>query len=213
MKRRLLAIIAFFALWPGLAYAQSSSPEEQREAIQRMEEQTLERLYRERPETRNEIQNAVGYAVFSSGELAVIWVSAGFGHGVAHNNIGGQDIYMQMAKAGIGLGLGAKDFNTVFVFNDADTFHKFTTVGLDLSGTADIAVKSGPQGDAVSGAGDILPGTRIYQMTDTGLIAQAMIQGMKFWRDDSLNQVLASSSGDYDYREKPYNNPSYRYNR
>lgn len=193
MKRNFLIVIGLLLAWPTFALA-ANDPADQRAAIQKMEADTLQRLYKEKPQTRQEIENAAGYAVFSSGELAILWVSAGFGHGVAHNNIGGQDIYMQMAKAGVGLGLGAKDFNTVFVFYDADTFHKFTTVGLDLTGTADVAVKANQKGDAASGAGDVMAGTRIYQLTDTGLMAQAMIQGMKFWRDDSLNQIIASSS-------------------
>ncbi len=181
-----------FVAWP--LSARADSPEDQRAAIQKMEGDTLARLYREKPDTQREIQSAVGYAVFSSGELAVLWISAGYGHGVAHNNNNAEDIYMQMAKGGVGLGLGAKDFNTVFVFHDAASFEKFTTTGLDLSGTADAAAKAGEKGGAVSGAADILPGTRIYQLTDTGLIAQAMLQGTKYWRDDALNGNKANET-------------------
>lgn len=186
MKYFLTALLAVFCLCP--LVAQAETPSEQRKAIHMMEQATLERLYAEKPDARREIENAIGYAVFSSGELAIVWVSAGFGHGLAHDNRNDQDIYMQMAKAGVGLGLGAKDFNIVFVFHDPDSFHQFTTVGLDLSGTADAAVQSGVKGDSASGALDVLPGTRIYQFTDTGLIAQAMIQGTKYWRDNSLNE-------------------------
>lgn len=193
MKQSILTaaiVVLAFVAWPLAARAES--PENQRVAIQKMEDDTLARLYKEKPDTQREIQSAVGYAVFSSGELAVVWVSAGYGHGVAHNNRNAEDIYMQMAKGGVGLGLGAKDFNTVFVFHDADSFHKFTTTGLDLSGTADVAAKAGEKGAAASGAADILPGTRIYQLTDTGLIAQAMLQGTKYWRDDTLNDDKAN---------------------
>lgn len=188
MKNSVLTAIVMtlvLVLWPLAASAES--PESQRAAIQKMKADTLARLYKENPDTQREIQSAVGYAVFSSGELAVLWVSAGYGHGVAHDNRNGENIYMQMAKGGLGLGLGAKDFNTVFVFHDADSFQQFTTTGLDLSGTADAAAKAGEKGGAVSGAADVLPGTRIYQLTDTGLIAQAMLQGTKYWRDDALN--------------------------
>lgn len=195
MKKSILSAIVMtlaLALWPLAAGAES--PESQRAAIQKMEADTLARLYKENPDTRREIQSAVGYAVFSSGELAVLWVSAGYGHGVAHDNRNAEDIYMQMAKGGLGLGLGAKDFNTVFVFHDADSFQQFTTTGLDLSGTADAAAKAGEKGRAVSGAADVLPGTRIYQLTDTGLIAQAMLQGTKYWRDDALNDDKANET-------------------
>jgi lipid-binding SYLF domain-containing protein len=187
MKTILLALAALVCLIPAAASAAGSDSAQAIEAVQKMEGATLAKLYQERPDTRREIADAVGYAVFSSGELAIIWISAGYGHGVAHNNKSGQDIYMQMAKAGVGLGLGAKDFDVVFVFHDMDSFEKFTTTGLDLTATADAAAQSGRKGDSASGGLDVLPGVRIYQLTDTGLMAQAMIQGTKFWRDDELN--------------------------
>ena len=162
---------------------------EQIAAIQKSEEEILNRLYAEKPDTKREIEDAVGYAVFSSGELAVLWVSAGFGHGVAHNNSTGHDTYMKMAKAGVGIGLGAKDADTVFVFHEADAYKNFIETGLDLSGTADAAAKAGVKGEAASGGASVIPGVRIYQMTETGLMAQAMLQGTKYWQDSELNAV------------------------
>jgi lipid-binding SYLF domain-containing protein len=182
MKNILMVLLILAVLLPCSAQAKTET-----EAIHKMEKDVLQRLYDEKPETRREIESAVGYAVFSSGELAIVWLSAGYGHGLAHDNRVSQDVYMQMAKAGVGLGIGAKDYNVVFVFNDADSFHTFTTVGLDLTGTLDAAASAGEKGASVSGAADVLPGVRVYQMTDTGLMAQAMLQGTKFWRDDALN--------------------------
>jgi lipid-binding SYLF domain-containing protein len=189
MKKILTIIALSLCLAPFTANAAGSSPQEQRNAIMKMEDETLARLYKESPQAENEINNAVGYAVFSSGSLALLWVSGGYGHGVAHNSKSGADTYMQMASAGVGLGLGAKDYNTVFIFNDPKSLADFTTTGLDLTGTADAAAKVGEKGDAVGGAADVLPGVRIYQLTDSGLMAQAMLQGTKYWRDDELNNA------------------------
>ena len=192
MKKILLALAASVCLIPVSASA-ADTPQQSIEAIQKMEDATLERLYKEVPDTRREIADAVGYAVFSSGELAIIWISAGYGHGVAHNNRSGQDTYMQMAKAGVGLGLGAKDFDVVFVFHDMDSYEQFITTGLDLTATADAAVQVEEKGDSLGGGLDVLPGVRVYQLTDTGLMAQAMIQGTKFWKDDSLNNPAVTT--------------------
>lgn len=188
MKYLPLMLVFCACLLSQPASAASSTPQEQRAGIQKMADETLARLYREQPETAREIADAVGYAVFSSGALALIWVSGGYGHGVAHDNRNNSDIYMQMASAGVGLGLGAKDYNTVFVFYDAAAFYDFTTEGLDLTGTADAAAMVGEKGDEIGGAANALPGMRIYQLTDAGLIAQAMVQGTKYWRDKELNK-------------------------
>lgn len=192
MKYLMMIAIALVYFLPVQAHAQGNA--DQITAVHRMEDNTLARLYREKPETRSEIRNAVGYAVFSSGELAVLWISAGYGHGVAHSNHEDRDTYMKMATIGGGIGLGAKDYNTVFVFHDAGAFHDFINTGLDLSGTADVAAKAGSNGGAASGGADVLARTNVYQMTDSGLLAQAMIQGTKYWRDDTLNNSKLSEA-------------------
>ena len=186
MKQFVLVLCALMVALP--AYAAPATPQEQRQSIQKMADETLARLYKERPETVREIQEAKGYAVFSSGSLALFWVSGGYGQGLAHDNGSRKNTYMQMASAGVGLGLGAKDYNTVFVFFDSKSLHDFITTGLDLSGTADAAAKVAEKGDDVGGAANVLSGVRIYQLTDAGLIAQAMIQGTKYWRDKELNR-------------------------
>jgi lipid-binding SYLF domain-containing protein len=191
MKYLIMIAAALFYLTPAPAHAESVA--EQISAIHKMETDTLARLYREKPAAESEIKDAVGYAVFSSGELAVVWVSAGYGHGIAHSNKDNKDTYMKMARAGVGLGLGAKDFDTVFIFRDAETYNNFITTGLDLSGTADVAAKANKSGGSLSAAANVLPGVTIYQLTDSGLLAQAMIQGTKYWRDDTLNNAKLSA--------------------
>jgi lipid-binding SYLF domain-containing protein len=170
--------------------ARAADVSSQRDSVLKMRDATLSRLYAARPDTRQEIQNADGYAVFSSGSLALFYVGGGYGHGVAHDNRTGRDTFMQMAELGIGLGLGAKDARTIFVFHNADAFHDFSTTGLDLSGKADLAAKVDQKGAAVGGAADVLPGVRVYQLTKTGLMAQAMVQGTKYWVDNDLNDGM-----------------------
>jgi lipid-binding SYLF domain-containing protein len=184
----ILALCACLVMPQTALAGSASTPAEQRAGIQKMADETLARLYREQPDAAREIEGAVGFAVFSSGALALVWVSGGYGHGLAHDNRNNSDVYMQMASAGVGLGLGAKDYNTVFVFHDPAAFYDFTTEGLDLTGTADAAAKIGMKGDEIGGAENALPGVRIYQLTDAGLIAQAMVQGTKYWRDRELNK-------------------------
>ena len=189
MKKLLPIFVAVFCAFPILAQAETVA--EKRAAVQEMEAKVLTQLYAEKPDTEREIAAAKGYAVFSTGELAVMWLSAGYGNGVAHNNLTGEDTYMQMAKAGLGLGLGAKDANIVFVFHEEKAMHDFIHTGLDLTGTADAAVKNEAKGEAASGGASVVPGVRIYQLTDKGLMAQAMIQGTKYWKDSELNNPNA----------------------
>jgi lipid-binding SYLF domain-containing protein len=186
--KRFISLLALLVLIPLSARAADVSS--QRDSILKMRDATLTRLYEVRPEARQDIQSAKGYAVFTSGSLALFYVGGGYGHGVAHDNSSGSDTYMQMAELGVGLGLGAKDARTIFVFHDAKAFHDFATTGLDLTGKADLAAKVGQKGAAYGGSADILPGVRVYQLTKTGLMAQAMVQGTKYWVDGDLNEGL-----------------------
>jgi lipid-binding SYLF domain-containing protein len=181
----LLVTLALVTASPVASYA-SGSPAQQRAAVDQMDSQTLARLYKLHPQAKTEIANSVGYAVFSSGSLAVIWVSGGYGHGVAHNFTRHTKTYMNMANAGIGLGLGAKSYNTVFIFRDPKIYNDFITTGLDLTGSADADAKEKSKGGAASGSADVLKGVKIYQLTDTGLLAQLMLQGTKYWPDHDL---------------------------
>ena len=71
------------------------------------------------------IANSVGYAVFSSGGVNLLFVSAAYGSGVARDKKTGKDIYMEMASGGVGLGLGVKDYRLGFVFSDRKAFDRF----------------------------------------------------------------------------------------
>ena len=89
------------------------SDDEQRQRILTMREETLDRLYKEKPSAESTISNAVGYAVFSNTGVNVLLVSTANGKGVAHDNHSDQNIDMNMISAGGGIGLGVKKFSAV----------------------------------------------------------------------------------------------------
>lgn len=198
--RYAIFILSFALIFAFSLPANAASRDEQRLEIQKMKSLVLDQLYQEVQESKARIGQAAGYAVFSSADLAALFVSGSLGRGIAHNNANGDETYMRMASAGIGLGLGVKDFRVVFTFDNSQVFHDFITTGLDLSGNIDIAVKSGANGSAVTGAQDVLPGVKVYQMTEAGLLAQVMLKGTKYWRDSDLNEYDQSSDASDIYR-------------
>ena len=160
---------------------------EKREKIMEMEEETLERLYSEAPETREKIKNSVGYGVFSNANVNLIFASAGGGYGVVVDNATGKRTYMKMALGGVGLGLGVKDYRVVMIFKNKETLDKFIENGWDVGAHADAAAKAGESGGEISEEGDFRSGIEVYSMTEAGLALQATIAGTKYWKDDKLN--------------------------
>jgi len=156
--------------------------------VRDMEAETLERLYKEAPATREKIRNAAGYGVFSNANVNVILVSAGGGYGVVVNNSTGERTYMKMALGGVGLGLGAKDYRQVLVFKNKEVLKKFVESGWEFGGQADAAAKTKDKGGEVSGEGAIGSDIEAFSMTEAGLAIQASVAGSKYWKDDELNQ-------------------------
>ncbi|MFK7863611.1 MAG: YSC84-related protein [Pseudohongiellaceae bacterium] len=162
------------------------APAERREGIQSMRQEVLAELYRIKPDTRAQLSNAAGYAVFSNANVNIIFASFGGGFGVAKNNQTGQDTYMRMGEVGIGLGAGVKDFRAVFVFHNESALDRFMELGVSVGGQADAAAKAGDLGAAISGEA-IVDNVTIYQLTQSGLALQATIKGTRYWQDSDLN--------------------------
>lgn len=152
-----------------------------------MRSDTLSKLYQIHPQARKQIAKSAGYGVFNNVGVNLLVVSAGNGWGIVRNNRTGKDVYMKMVSAGLGIGLGAKDFRGVFVFTTPEAMRNFTDKGWDASAQADATAKDGKKGREYAGAIDIAPGIKLYQLTERGLALQATIQGTKYWRDEDLN--------------------------
>jgi len=160
---------------------------EKRQTAQSMRSETLAQLYKIHPYAKTQIDQAVGYGVFSNVGINLFLLSTASGWGIVLDKKTGQTTYMKMYSAGIGPGLGVKDFRGVFVFTSQSAFKQFVEDGWDASAQADAAAKSEDKGDAWAGAVDVAPGMKLYQITQYGLALQATIQGTKFWKDDELN--------------------------
>lgn len=164
----------------------NGTPEERRQSIQSMREEVLAELYAIKPDTRAQLNNSAGFAVFSNANINLIFASFGGGIGVIHDNNSGADTFMRMGEIGVGIGAGVKDFRAVFVFHDVDTLERFLDVGIAVGGQADAAAKAGDLGIAVGGEA-VIDNISVYQLTQSGLALQAIVKGTYYWKDADLN--------------------------
>jgi lipid-binding SYLF domain-containing protein len=163
--------------------------EEQRAAIHQTRDSVLEELFRLNPSAKEKIKKSAGYAVFTNVGVNLVLASFAGGHGVVVEKglLRDTETYMKMGSAGLGLGLGVKDFRAVFVFESTKQLRDFVEKGWDFSGQADAAAKSDDKGAAAATAGTVVPGVSVYQITKNGLALQATLQGTKYWKDRDLN--------------------------
>ena len=199
-------VVVVAALCAACATPKGASVEDKRRFVDEQTARTLEQFYEARPQLRQQIASAGGYAVFSTVQVKVLLLGSGHGYGVARR--GAERTYMRMAQLGAGPGLGATDMRVLFVFHDAASFRHFVDRGYEFAGKAEAAATSGGAGLAVgaSGAaassgvgmeaggkvGDTMAASKgigmdVYRLTQAGLALQAQVAGTKYWKDGGLN--------------------------
>jgi lipid-binding SYLF domain-containing protein len=180
----LLALVANVPLARADAEADAA-----RTKVRAMRDSVLADLYQLHPDAKAKIKSAAGYAVFSNVGINLVLASFAGGHGVvvSKGTFKDSETFMKMGSAGLGFGLGVKDFRAVFIFKDPAKLAAFIDKGWDFSGQADAAAKSDDKGAALAGAETVIPGVEIYQITKNGLALQATLQGTKYWKDKDLN--------------------------
>ena len=125
-RRITLLFVGVGLMFPSMLVARPSL-EDQREKVRDMRDDVLAELYEIRPEAEARIEKAKGYAVFSNVGINVIFASFAGGKGVVVKN-GGEETFMKMGSAGLGIGLGVKDFRAVFVFYSQRKMNDFIAV-------------------------------------------------------------------------------------
>lgn len=176
--------LAVLAGVPGAAA--KSAAADKRSEIDAMADGMLDDLYKLKPIAKDQVKKAAGYAVFSNVGVNLVFASFAGGRGVVMDKRG-RRTYMKMGSAGLGLGLGVKDFRAVFIFRTKDKLQAFLDKGWDFSGQVDAAAKSDDKGAAVAAAETAIPDVEVYQITKNGLALQATLQGTKYWKDKDLN--------------------------
>jgi len=181
-----ITLLALSIVIAGCSPGKELTTPEKKDIINKMADENLQRLYKEKPSTKDEIANAAGYACFSNANVNIIFASAGGGYGVVVDNESGKKTYMKMGSGGLGIGLGAKDYRQVMIFNTDATMNKFIESGWIWGGHADAAAAAGDKGGEASGEGAIGQVT-VYSMTESGLALQATVTGTKYYQYDELN--------------------------
>ncbi|MFO7762268.1 MAG: hypothetical protein R6V61_00880 [Wenzhouxiangellaceae bacterium] len=159
---------------------------EKRAAILEMRDETLARLYEEEPGAKARIDEASGYGVFDSASQNLILLQTGGGYGVL-TSASGETTFMKMGGAGVGFGIGLKDYREVIIFRDQADFERFRDSGWEASGQAEATAQAGKKGGSAAGKQSIDMDVRTYQMMESGVALQATVGASKYWKWRDLN--------------------------
>lgn len=189
--RNFLAILlsALMLMVSSTALAKSDETiEQQRNEVRQLSAATLERLYQKYPNAERVINECYAYATMSNSGVKVLFLGSARGRGLAINNETGEEVFMKMREVSGGLGLGAKEYDLVFVFEDKDAWDSFIVGKTRFGGSAEASASDGVSGGSFEGADFAAKGTWVYQMTKKGLTLEATLKGTKFFKDKTLNK-------------------------
>ena len=161
-----------------------ATPAETRAKLDAMAEATLQRLFADRPDSRELFDTSVGYAVFDTRQVSYV-VAAGYGRGIAVDRATGKRTYMKMGTAGAGVSFGLGGFDTQFVilFETQGAFDEFITQGLDATAEAGTMVGEDQEQLALR----FQQGRAVFVLTQKGWKVSARLSGTKYWADPQLN--------------------------
>jgi len=186
MNRTRLSIALGLMLLSAFTVIAKTKEEKQAEARRKAQE-TLHRLYKQKPSAEAAIKKAAGYAVFNSGGAKILVAGGGRGKGVAVNNKTKKVTYMKMREIQAGLGMGVKKFSMIFVFTTKKALNDFVNGNWDFGGQTTAAAKTGDGGGSLQGAAVAGDGVWVYQLTDKGLALELTAKSTKYFKDDDLN--------------------------
>lgn len=177
-----IALVASLSVVMAEEEKESSSSADKRAKIDQVAQEALETLLSKSDGAKELDEKAYGYAVFDNLKIA-FGISGGGGSGVAVAKGSGARTYMKMGTGGVGLGLGGQKYQVVFFFETEKAFTSFVEKGWKAEAGARAA--AGTEG--ASADTTFHNGMAVYQMNETGLMANADISGTKYWKNKKLN--------------------------
>ncbi len=192
MKKILSLLMAafFVCLMTTTSFAASSQAKinKERAEIDALSVHALENLYEKVPSAKYVIENCYAYATLSNTGMKLGLFGDAHGRGLAINNATGEKVYMRMKELGVGIGLGIKEYDLIFVIGTETAWHSFISGDIKFAGSAEASATDGWEGGSIEGASIAANGIWVYQMTKKGLSLEASIKGTKIYPDKDLNQ-------------------------
>ena len=185
MKKFFTALTLLLCLMTTTAFAASVA--EQRAQINELHDKTLAKLYEKYPHARRVIGECYAYATLSNSGVKILFIGSSHGRGLAINNQTGERVYLRMKELSAGLGLGAKEYNLIFLLNTRDAWENFIIGKTRFGASAEASADDGVSGGTIEGATYVAPGVWLFQMTTKGLALDATLKGTKIYKDKKLN--------------------------
>ena len=165
--------------------APGENVQEKQTNIQKMQDESMLEMYQNKPELKQIVKQAAGYAILKTWTMGLI-PGGGSGYGVLVDNSTGKKTYLQMGQGTLGIIFMAKDGRTLLVFDDAQTMQEFTTEKWVGGGALDATFTFGEFGGQTNATG-YFDKVRVYDLTENGVSLRAYLPLIKYSPYNELN--------------------------
>jgi len=125
----------------GIFGPKGDNSDEKKANVRKQRDEMLADVYATKPELKETIRKAAGYATFKNVNVNLLLLATANGYGLVVDNKTGRETFMRMASLGGGVGAGLKDVRVVFIFHDPALMKQFVDEGWQFGGQADAAAK------------------------------------------------------------------------
>lgn len=166
---------------------------QKRDGTLRMAKTGLDALIKQKPAVKKEIDEAAGYAVFTTTNVNIVLLVVARGEGVLFDKRRKDPIFMQALKTGEGLGAGYQDQYQVVIFKSPDAIDQFLLTSIN-------GQRGGVDVDANFSAGSggtirsFNPEITFYTVGLFGYDLQANYGGTLYLVDQQLNNAATLNS-------------------
>lgn len=166
---------------------------QEREVTIKMAKNGLDALLKQNPAVKKEIDEAAGYAIFSTTNINVVLIVVARGEGALYDRRRKDPIFMEALKTGEGLGAGYQDQYQVVIFKTPKAIDQFLLTSID-------GYKGGMDIDAnfSAGSGGVIrsfnPDITFYAVGLSGYDPQANYGGTLYLVDQQLNDAAMMKS-------------------
>jgi lipid-binding SYLF domain-containing protein len=172
-----------FAACGGAALAADKS--EKQAELQKASMTTLDKFYQAKPDLKGDVENAPGYAVFTSYGLTFLVGGAG-GGGTAHAK-DGKVTYMSFAQVGAGPKVSIGSQEMLLVFKTPQAYKRFVDKGWEFGGQGGASAGAGSKKSGRGEGEQFTNDAMIYTYSKNGVVLGGEFTGTKFWKDKDLN--------------------------
>ena len=117
--------------------------DKERAEIDNLSVKALHNLYEKVPSAENVINNCYAYATLSNTGMKLGLFGDAHGRGLAVNNTTGEKVYMRMKELGLGIGLGIKEYDLIFVIGTEQAWKAFISGDIKFASSADASASDG----------------------------------------------------------------------